>query len=109
MRVFIAGPYTAKTPEEIRENVERAMIAGLSIMEFGHQPFVPHLSHWLDLCATGGGECISYARWLEWSLSWGGCCDALICIGTSPGAGREVAEAVAAGIPVFESVAEFLA
>jgi hypothetical protein len=106
MRVFIAGPYSAETMPEVERNVHRAMVAGMELMYLGHEPFVPHLSHWMGLAATGGGDCIPYARWVQWSLAFVECCDGLLYLAPSPGADRERARAVELGLPIWESVAE---
>ena len=49
MKIYIAGPYTGDTPKEIEENVRKAMEAGLKIWKKGHFPYIPHLTHWLDI------------------------------------------------------------
>lgn len=106
MRIFIAGPYSAETPDEILENVRRAMAAALALIEAGHQPYVPHLSHWLDEFAAAEQNLIPYDRWLQLALSFVLCCDALLCLGPSPGADQEAALAKELGLPVYHVISD---
>jgi len=42
MRIYVAGPYTAPTPQEKRANIRRAREAAAEIYRRGHVPFCPH-------------------------------------------------------------------
>lgn len=42
--VYVAGPITASTPEEIAGNIEMGRRAGIAIFKMGAYPVVPHLN-----------------------------------------------------------------
>ena len=97
LRVYVAGPYTAPDPAV---NVRVAMEAAHRLMDMGHAPYCPHLSHYLHIHRPR-----PYEEWMELDLAWVERCDCLLRLpGYSPGADREVENAEKIGIPVFESV-----
>ncbi len=55
MRVYIAGPYMPKdctlhdAARQAQINVDRAIAAFHKLKAEGHEPFVPHLSHYVHL------------------------------------------------------------
>jgi len=101
MKVYIAGPYTKG---DIAINVRNATEAANQILQAGHIPFLPHLTHFWHILFPG-----PYEQWIRLDLEWLSCCDALIRLtGESRGADGEVCEAVRLGIPVYNSVDEFL-
>ena len=59
MRIYIAGPYTGKSddkhqiPKEVQRNVDHAIEIFHKLKDDGHQPYVPHLSHYLHLHPSG--------------------------------------------------------
>lgn len=97
MKVYIAGPYTKG---DVAVNVRNAIIAGNIAADFGHVPFIPHLSHfWHMQCPH------EYEFWMEQDLEWLKMCDALLRLpGESAGADQEVESMIAQGKPVFYSV-----
>lgn len=106
MRIYIAGPYTADTDEQILENVHRALDVGIELINRGYTPFVPHLTHWLEKRAKRTVGSISYERWLEYGTKWLEQCDALLYTASSPGADRELEDAYFIGMPVYRSIDE---
>lgn len=106
LRIYIAGPYSADTPEEREQNVERAIDVGLQLIRKGHAPFIPHLTHYVDLRAINLGESVTWQNYLTWDLSWLEVSDALLFMSSSPGAELERDRAKALGKPIFESVDE---
>lgn len=101
MRAYLAGPYSQ--PDQA-VNVRNAILAASRLVDAGHVPFVPHLTHLWNLVAPR-----PYEDWLRLDLVWVGQCEALIRLpGESPGADREVAEARRLGLPVYEGVGAFL-
>lgn len=104
LRVYVAGPYTAPTPELVESNVQRAIDFGIMVIRKGHIPYIPHLSHWVELRAQQAWESISYEKWLEIDREWIRLCDALLIIETSPGVQSERAYAEQLGMPIFYSV-----
>jgi len=104
MRIYIAGPYSAPTEEERLRNVKRAMEAALKVMERGHTPIVPHLSHYLHILS---GRKYNYDRWVIMGLEMLEGCDGILRLkGKSKGATREVRHARKLGIPVYYSVSQ---
>lgn len=105
MRIYVAGPYTAETPEQVLDNVHRAIDAGLALIRIGHQPFIPHLTHWIEKRAQRTlGEGIPYAWYLEYDRFWLEQCEALLLIGSSPGAEQERRWAVVRSMPVYTAL-----
>jgi hypothetical protein len=58
MRIYIAGPYQARdctmhgAPLMTQRNVDRAIRAFHRLKREGHEPFVPHLSHYIHIHAS---------------------------------------------------------
>jgi hypothetical protein len=102
MRVYIAGPYTKG---DVVLNVRNAVHAADAVLEFGHVPFVPHLTMlWHAISPK------DYAEWVRLDLAWLAACDCLIRLdGESKGADVEEAEANRLGLPVYRGVKDFLA
>lgn len=50
--VFIAGPYSAPSPEETAQNVERSRLLGVLAVRLRCSPIVPHLHGAADLYGT---------------------------------------------------------
>lgn len=99
-RVYIAGPYTGG---QWGENIQNAVIAGQTVYEVGHIPFIPHTMTglWSALYPNN--------RWITFDLKWVEVCDALIRLpGESEGADSEVRFARHNDIPVHFGVDQFL-
>jgi hypothetical protein len=93
-RIYVAGPYTHG---DVAVNVRNAMAAGTAIIQAGHAPYVPHLSHFMHL-----QEPQSYDTWITMDLAWVEACDYLLRLnGHSPGADGEVAYARELGKTIF--------
>jgi hypothetical protein len=101
MRIYVAGPYGDPDPAVRERNVERAMAAGLALLDAGHVPYIPHLLHFFDDWATRRGRCIPYDTYLRWDAEFLACCEGLVYLGASPGAERELELAVRLGKPVY--------
>lgn len=106
LRIYVAGPYTAPTDKGKLENTVRAMDAGLTLYKLGHYPYVPHLSHWLDIRARQTNVAMSWEDWMEWDEVWLESCDALLYLASSPGADRELAQARARSKVIYRSLDE---
>ena len=90
MLVYIAGPYTAKTPALTHVNVMKLIDVGLAVHAKGHTPFIPVLTHYVELRAAEKGIEISYEEFMQWDFDILDRCDALFFAGSSPGADREL-------------------
>jgi hypothetical protein len=99
--IYVAGPYSAPTEEKRLANTDAAMEAGKEIIRKGHTPLVPHLSHFMD----PNGE-FDYERWMSICFDWLDCCDALLYLGSSPGAERERERSVQARRRIYYSLDE---
>ncbi|HET6487641.1 MAG TPA: DUF4406 domain-containing protein [Spirochaetia bacterium] len=103
--IYVAGPYSAATPEEIERNVWRAIDAGDEILKMGLWPMVPHEHHYWHARHKH-----DYKDWTELDLAWIRRCDGVYRMhGASPGADREVELARFLGIPIFTTMASLRA
>lgn len=101
LRVYIAGPYTRG---DVGYNVHNAIVAGNILLQAGHLPYVPHLSHFMHLQKPQ-----SYETWMELDRVWLLQCQALLRLpGDSPGADKEWATAMHSGIPCFAGMEDFI-
>ena len=101
MRVYIAGPYTKG---DVAVNVRRAIQAGQEILDAGHSPYIPHLTHFWHFLIPAPWE-----QWIKHDEAWIGVCHAVLRLeGESVGADGEVKLAESLGIPVFHDMALLL-
>jgi len=99
MRIYISGPYTIG---DVAMNVRRAIDAGDKILEKGHTPFVPHLTHFWHFISPK-----SWETWMKIDKEWITFCDAVLRLpGESKGADLEVEYAETLGIPIYYSLEE---
>lgn len=103
MKIYVAGPYSADSAEQIVRNVNAALDAGLRLARRGHQPFIPHLTHFLEMRGQETGEGLAYEWYLAYDHFWLTCCDALLLLAHSPGADKELMWAKQRGLLVFMS------
>lgn len=106
MKIYVAGPYTGSTIEEIEENVRRAIEAGLKIWKKGHYPYIPHLTHWPDQYAKEQNIPMDWTDYMRWHAPWVDHCDALFLLAESKGALLEYERAKQEGKQVFHSLDE---
>ena len=104
MTIYVAGPYTGSTLEEIEENVQRAMEAGLKIWKKGHFPYIPHLTHWPDILSRELGIEMNWEDYMNWHAPWVDNCDALFLLAKSKGALLEYNRAKAEGKTLFHTL-----
>jgi hypothetical protein len=107
MLIYVAGPFSAKTEDEVSDNIGRACAAGKEILDRGHVPFIPHLTVTYDVWhEEAHGHPGDYEVYIAWDLEILRRCDALLYLASSPGADRELALARELGLPVYLSVDE---
>jgi hypothetical protein len=106
LRIYIAGPYSAPSEDERELNARRAIEAGLALFKLGHTPFIPHLTHYVDLHAHRTGVVMTWDDYIRLDLEWLDVCDALLYLGPSKGADLELQYALKAGKRVFRSLLE---
>jgi len=97
VRVYVMGPYSQGDRDA---NVQRALDVGTELLEAGHAPYVPHLSHFWELYRHH-----PYAMWLRLGIAYLEGCEAAVRIpGPSEGADREELRSRRLGIPIFGDV-----
>ena len=106
LRIYVAGPYTASTTVDIERNVAAAIDAGLHLWKEGHFPYIPHLTHFIDLRAAEVNLPMSYEEYLAWDLEWLKVCDAFLYLGSSRGADLELETARKIGLVIFRALAD---
>ncbi len=86
MRIYIAAPYSKG---DTALNIRNVILAADKLLELGHIPFVPHLTHFWHYISPK-----SWDVWLKIDRDWLDVCDAVLRLpGESKGADMEVAEA----------------
>lgn len=86
MVIYVSGPYSKG---DVSENIRRACLAGDELLNKGHTPLVPHLTHLWHLMSPK-----SWDTWMRIDLDLLNVCDAVLRLdGESKGADLEVAEA----------------
>jgi len=106
LKIYVAGPYSASSEHERELNTRRAIDAGLALFKLGHAPFIPHLTHYVDLQAHRTGVAMTWDDYIRLDLAWLDVCDALLYLGPSKGADLELQYALKAGKRVFRSLKE---
>ncbi len=102
-RIYVAGPYTALSLEEVERNVARAVAAAAHCMEKGHDAHCPHAAtHPIAQLAP-----LDYERWMRLDFGiltrWA---TAILVLAPSPGVVRELAIARAHGLRLYNCVGE---
>ena len=102
-KVYIAGPYTAPTPEKVEENVKRAEAAAWLYYLIGYAVFCPHTqTHKIHL-RYNYDELIGYDDWLQADIAFLKDCDLVAFLPgweDSKGARMEFNIAIALGIQI---------
>ena len=106
LKIYVAGPYTGDTIEQIEENVTKAMEVGLRIWKKGHFPYIPHLTTWPDILARELGIEMDWEDYMKWHAPWVDACDSLFLLAESKGALLELQRAVEAGKSIFRTLDE---
>lgn len=106
LKIYIAGPYTAETEVLRLRNVNAAIDAAFELFSKGHYPYIPHLTHYIDLRAHEIGHSLAWEDYIEWDLPWVQACDAILYLKPSRGADLELERARHLGKQVFYSVDE---
>ena len=113
-RIYVAGPYSASTADEREANTNRAIDVAHALYAKGHNPFIPHLSHYTNERALLHGISLAeaagmteHAFWLDFvDREWLQACEALFYIAPSKGADMELAWAQEWRMPVYRSLDE---
>lgn len=99
-RIYVAGPMRGEYDDHQEGYIACGIMAGRELIKAGFQPFIPHLSHYVDSDNILGVE-----TWLEMDLVWISLCHAVLRLsGDSKGADAEVAFAQENNIPVYYDI-----
>jgi hypothetical protein len=90
LKIYIAGPYTAPSDSEIQTNVNNAIDAAIMVYKKGHFPYLPHLTHWIELRSKETNQVLKWEDYLEMDRVWLEICDALLFLRESRGAKLEL-------------------
>ncbi len=99
MIIGIAGPYSAPTEEERKQNLDAMNQAAARILEKGHIPLIG-VNAALPVIAMANVP-DKYKAIMEISLAVINQCDALLLLSESPGANRERDLVLSKGLPVY--------
>jgi hypothetical protein len=110
--IYVAGAYSPPAgvsghdaPVWVQHNVDLAIDAGIALLRKGHTPYVPHLTHYINLRVPLDNP-ISNEAWYQIDNRIVRKCDGLLLISHSRGADAEVELAKQIGIPVWYSLDE---
>jgi len=106
LRIYIAGPYTASADDGHQANTQKAIDAGIAVFLKGHIPYIPHLTHYVDVRAKQTGINLTWKDYIRWDTPWLDLCDALLYLGKSKGADLELERARRSGKKLFFSLDE---
>lgn len=106
MKIYIAGPYSAKTTLECLENTIKIIDIGIQLLKLGHTPYIPHLTHFVDMRAKKLGIKIDWQEYIDWDVEWLKVCDAILYVAQSKGADIELQTAIDNGLIVYKSIKE---
>jgi hypothetical protein len=98
LRIYVAGPYRASTPDRVAWNIEQARLAGRALRRMGFHVFIPHCNS-----AHEDGQAPD-SHFLAEGLDFLRLCDAVVLLPgweASEGARAEVAEAQRLDMPVM--------
>jgi NAD-dependent oxidoreductase involved in siderophore biosynthesis len=103
MLIAVAGPYSAATQEQRQRNLDSLNEAAAAIFKLGHIPLIGvnaalPVAEWLD------PDSDRYEAMMTISLAMVDKCDAILMIGSSPGANRERDLVEAKGLPVYKNI-----
>jgi len=100
-RVYIAGPFRAKTAWGVEQNIRRAEESGMAVFQLGHSAFIPHANtRFFDGTLTD-------QFWLDATAAWLPVSDAVLLVKgyeVSAGTKSEISIARDLGVPVFTSI-----
>lgn len=105
---YVFGPYRAKCEWEVKRNIENAEAVALQLWRMGHAVICPHK----NTAHFGGALGLPDEVWLRGDLALIARCDFLVGVSgweQSAGSRDEVEFAKSKGIPVYESLASYVA
>jgi len=106
MKIYVAGPYTASTEKAIQQNVNNAIDAAIAIYKKGHFPYIPHLTHWIEMRSKETGDGLKWEDYLEMDRVWLENCDAILFLSPSKGANLELMHAKKTNKKIYNNLDE---
>jgi hypothetical protein len=106
IKIYIAGAYSAPTWEGKQNNTDKAIEVGVQLILKGHNPLIPHLTHYIDKMAINKGINITWEKWMKIDDEWLCLCDALLLISNSRGANIELERAKQLNKIIYYSLEE---
>ncbi len=113
LTVYVAGPYTPYNADKhdaariAHANTGAAIDFCVDVVDKGHLPYIPHLSHFMHLHGKKG---LSYEYYTTADMVWLDKCDAILFynhkLGDSKGADKELAFSIDNDKLIFFSVNE---
>jgi hypothetical protein len=103
MLIAVAGPYSAETQEQRQRNLDSLNEAAAAILKLGHIPMIG-VNAALPVVQSLDANSDHYEAMMTISLALVDKCDAILMIGSSPGANRERDLVKAKGLPVYENL-----
>jgi len=108
MLIAVAGPYSAATQKQRRRNLDSLNEAAAAVLKLGHIPVIG-VNAALPIVKYLESNSDHYEAMMTISLALIDKCDAILMIGSSPGANRERDLVKAKGLPVYENVEDITA
>ena len=82
----------------------RAIDAGIKLLQKGHLPYIPHLTHWVDKRAQELGINFTWEDYMNYDDKWLQLCDAILYLGSSTGADIELQRAKDLGLKIYYNI-----
>jgi len=108
--IYVAGAYAPPdgtdphdAPVYAQHNVDLAIDAGIALLRRGHTPYIPHLTHYVNLRVPLDNP-IRREQWYEIDNRMVPRCDGLLLISHSPGADAELELARKHGLEIWLSI-----
>lgn len=106
IKIYVAGAYSASTWEDKQVNTDKAVEIGVQLILKGHNPFIPHLTHYVDKMAIDNNINIPWEKWIQIDDEWLCLCDGFLLISHSRGADMELKRAKELGKKIYYSLDE---
>lgn len=111
IKIYVAGPYSSPDIHQVWKNVNEAIDAGAEIMHLGHSPFIPHLTHFIEIRNKREwprlhGFRLGYEDYMRVDQAWLEQADGLLLLGHSPGADRELAVAKELRLTIWTNIVD---
>lgn len=105
MIIGVAGPYSAETEEERKENLDAMNRAAGKLLEAGHIPLIGMNAALpvLEFADFSGKE-DRYKATMDISLAVISACEGILLLKESPGANKERDLILSKGLPVYERI-----